>query len=127
MDRSQVEKCVKDFHLFPSEIRDNIPSIVSAAMEVIHLKFKSIKTSRKNSFAAPEVAKTEVVSVRQFCFLNVLLKFQSFSNPTLYFILQFLNELRTKAHAIVTFCGMIPYFMTNDIYIKIIQIEVQMN
>lgn len=63
MDRSEVEKCVEDFHTFPSEIRDNIPSIVSAAMEVIHLKFQSIKTSRKNSFAASDQIKTEAVGV----------------------------------------------------------------
>jgi hypothetical protein len=61
MDRGEVEKCVDDFHTFPSEIRDNIPSIVSAAMEVIHLKFQSIKSSRKNTFVAADMQKTDAV------------------------------------------------------------------
>jgi len=99
MERSEVEKCVEDFRTFPSAIRDNIPHIVSAAMEVIYLKYQQIKSTKKNTFVVADIAKTEL----------------------------YLQELRTKANAIVTFCGMISYFMTDDVYVKVMQIEVQMN
>jgi len=62
LDKGDVEKCKSDFHTFADEIRVNVPSLIVAAMETIHIKYQSIKAGRKGSFATSEVAKTEAVS-----------------------------------------------------------------
>ena len=67
MDRNEVDKCVDDFHGFPSEIRDSIPSLMCATMEVIHGKYQAIMAHKKNTFAAAEIAKTESVSFSMHC------------------------------------------------------------
>jgi len=38
-----------------------------------------------------------------------------------------LEKLKGKAKSLVTYCGLIPYFMTGDVYSKVMQIEVQIN
>jgi len=99
MEKGDVEKCKADFHTFSDEIRVNIPNLIVAAMEIIHMKYQSIKAGRKSSFVTSDASKTE----------------------------SFLEDLKSKAQSIVTYSGMIPYFMTGDVYSKVMQIEVQMN
>jgi len=97
---SDIDKCVRDFHCFAEEIRMNIPDLIVATMECLYLKYKKLKDARKTNYFSPDNGGNEN---------------------------QFLTEVRAHAKSLVTYCGMIPYFMTGDTYTKVMQIEVQMN
>ncbi|ODN00680.1 Nuclear pore complex protein Nup93 [Orchesella cincta] len=100
LHESEVEKCVRDFHGFQEEIRMNVPDLIVATMETLYAKYKKLKDTKKSNYFAADNGGQDN---------------------------QFLLEVKAQAKALVTYCGIIPYFMTGDTYTKVMQIEVQMN
>jgi nuclear pore complex protein Nup93 len=96
--KEEIEPAVANFHLYSDEIRMNIPDLIVATMEALHAKFKKLKAETKTSFIPSEGAHPEV---------------------------QYLLDIKEKVRTIITYCGMIPYFMTSDVYSKLLHMEVQ--
>jgi len=96
--KEEIEPAVSNFHLYSDEIRMNIPDLIVATMEALHTKFKKLKAETKTSFIPSEGGHPEV---------------------------QYLLDIKEKVRTIITYCGMIPYFMTSDVYSKLLHMEVQ--
>lgn len=46
---------------------------------------------------------------------------------TFCFYLQYINDLKEKARALVTFAGLLPYRMPGDTNARLVQLEVMMH
>jgi hypothetical protein len=75
----------------------NVPELITATMECLHVRYKKLKMDERSGIGAKAPDTAE------------------------------LEEVKEKAKSLVTYCGLIPYVMTEDVYSKVMQIEVQIN
>ncbi|XP_015787452.1 nuclear pore complex protein Nup93 [Tetranychus urticae] len=99
----QVDAKANEFGSYADEIRQLIPDVLVATMNIIHIQYKKIKsivplTSNKFGVIA-EANEKDVL----------------------------LQSLKAKARLLITYAGMIPYRMPGDINARLVQLEVTMN
>ena len=58
LSKDDVDRCVSNFHAYSDEIRMNIPELILATMESIHMKYKKVKLERKGAFVHGQTADT---------------------------------------------------------------------
>lgn len=105
----------------------NVPDLIVATMETLYAKYRKLKDTKKSNYFSPDAGANENVSITKY-FIDIMLNsiiILQLIHP--FCLQQYLSEVRTQAKALVTYCGIIPYFMTGDTYTKVMQIEVQMN
>ncbi len=66
LDKDDVERCVSNFHAYTDEIRMNIPDLILATMNSIHIKYKKLKLERKGAFVHGQTADTVTDSSIQY-------------------------------------------------------------
>jgi len=60
-----IERCVTNFHTYSDDIRMNIPDLIIATMEAIHLKVKKVKLERKGALVTGQDADAVRVQFKQ--------------------------------------------------------------
>ena len=103
----KVEEKINAFKSFTEEMRRNLPDILLVYALSLHQNYKHIKSGGATG-GAP--AKKGVVSGGEDGGKEAVL-----------------NQLRTRAKAMITFAGMLPYRLPGDTSARLVQLEVLMN
>ncbi|XP_053205549.1 nuclear pore complex protein Nup93-like [Panonychus citri] len=99
----QVDAKANEFSSYADEIRQLIPDILVATMNILHTQYKKIKS------IAPLTSSK----------FGVLVEANEKEG--------LLTSLKSKARLLITYAGMIPYRMPGDINARLVQLEVTMN
>merc|ERR1711881_546365 len=93
------EQKVSAFKQYSDEIRHCLPDVLVTVMNILYEKFRKSKTSQPTGVIGLVKDKDEA----------------------------YLKSLRTRARALVTFAGLLPYKMPGDTNARLVQLEVLMN
>lgn len=95
----EVEQKVTSFKQYSDEIRQCLPDVLVTIMTILYEKFRKCKS-------ASSVITLGVVKDKDAAYMN---------------------SIRTRARALVTFAGLLPYVMPGDTNARLVQLEVTMN
>ena len=95
----EVEPKVSSFKQYSDEIRHCLPDVLVTVMNILYEKFRKSKSSKPSGLMGLVKDKDEA----------------------------YLKNLRTRARALVTFAGLLPYKMPGDTNARLVQLEVLMN
>lgn len=100
----QVEEKINAFKSFTEEMRRNLPDILLVYALCLHQSYKLVKSGAQAAVTAGVVGRGEDGGKEAV-----------------------VNELRTRAKAMITFAGMLPYRLPGDTSARLVQLEVLMN
>lgn len=95
----EVEQKINSFKQYSDEIRQCMPDVLLTAMTILYEKYKQTRSAPRPS----------VLGIRKD------------TDET------YVNDLKTKARALVTFAGLLPYRMPGDTNARLVQLEVMMH
>ncbi|XP_075045076.1 nuclear pore complex protein Nup93 isoform X2 [Mixophyes fleayi] len=98
LSQDSVEERVAAFRNFSDEIRHNLSEVLLSTMNILFTQYKRLKSSGPSTLGRPQRVLDDKDSV-----------------------------LRSQAHALITFAGMIPYRMSGDTNARLVQMEILMN
>lgn len=95
----EVEAKVTSFKQYSDEIRQCLPDVLLSTMKMLYEKFKRSRSTTQSPMLGMVKGKDEA----------------------------YVNTLRHRARALVTFAGLLPYRMPGDTNARLVQLEVLMN
>eukprot|EP00111_Clytia_hemisphaerica_P020577 TCONS_00060599-protein len=99
LSMEEVEQKVNSFKQYSDEIRQCMPDVLLKTMNILYEKFKQSRSTLRPSVLGIRKEKDETYT----------------------------TDLKTKARALVTFAGLLPYRMPGDTNARLVQLEVMMH
>jgi nuclear pore complex protein Nup93 len=100
LEKEEIDRCVAKFENLAVEIRRCVPELILATVECLQARYKKLRSEKRGAFLSADSDSSQIA---------------------------LLTDIKSKCKALVTFCGLLPYYMNGDIYTRVMQIEVQMN